>query len=157
TIARLEAVAPNSLSGRIPRAFLLARDGDRDGALRLCDSLEPVYGKDGAAVYREAIGLLAHFTDEDFLWGGRTPARTAALSARSKAFAARLDRMHRATKDRHWAAWSDFVLMRLPCIQVLTTEQGIHLLRDPQKLEEAMAQPGELPATLARLAAGWPD
>jgi tRNA A-37 threonylcarbamoyl transferase component Bud32/tetratricopeptide (TPR) repeat protein len=157
TVVRLQVAAPNSLSGQIPRAFLLARDGDLAGALRLCDPLEPVYGKEDTDFYRDVIRAVADLTSEDFLWEESTPSLMAARQDRMAALANRLGRMHRGAREGRSAAWSDFVLFRLPSLAVLASDPELRRLSDPQQRAVALDQPGGLPASLERLAGGWPN
>jgi tRNA A-37 threonylcarbamoyl transferase component Bud32 len=157
TVVRLQVAAPHSLSGLIPQAFLLAHDGDLVSALRLCDLLEPVYGKEAADFYRDLTRLLAEVTAKDFLWVEYTSAQTAASLARFAALAGRLDQLHRGAGEGRYAAWSDFVLLRLPCLGVLAADPELQRLRDPQKLAVVLNQPGALPAVLKRLSDGWPN
>jgi tetratricopeptide (TPR) repeat protein len=157
TVVRLQMAAPNSLSGLIPQACLLARDGDLAAALHLCDRLEPVYGKEDTDFYRELTRVVADFTAEDYLWLEPASAEIAARQARLTLLARRFDRLHRGAREGRSAAWSDFVLLRLPCLAVLATDLDLHRLREPQKRAAALNQPGVLPAALGRVADGWPN
>jgi tetratricopeptide (TPR) repeat protein len=157
TIVQLQAAAPNSQSGLVTRALLLAQAGEVKAALRLCDRLEPVYGKEGTSLYRDLVVLTAEWTAESFLWGRHSPKQTTEKWMRFVGLVPRISRLSKGAEQGTAAAWNDFLVLRLPCVQGLVDDPGLKALRGLEGLLATLTAPGKLPEALARLARGWPN
>jgi tetratricopeptide (TPR) repeat protein len=156
---QLMAAAPNSLSGSVLQALLLAQGGEVKTALRLCDRLVGVYGKEGADFYRELVELTAEWTAEGFLWSEMNVKLVMEKWARWSRFTQRLSRLSKGAERGSSAAWNDFLLFRLPCVQALTADPALGALGSAGAagVLASLTSPGKLPEALGRLAEGWPN
>jgi tetratricopeptide (TPR) repeat protein/tRNA A-37 threonylcarbamoyl transferase component Bud32 len=149
-VVQLKAAAPNSLSGMIVEALLLARDGEVDAAKALCGRLEKDYGPEGVNLYRDLVQLTADVTAEDSLWAAPKVVdvkRVSDLYHRFVKFARAVD----AGAD---AGWGDFIVFTLPGFRDFAADPAVAGMKDPAQALRFVGDPLPVADAFLRF---WPD
>jgi hypothetical protein len=154
-VARLQLLAPNSVSGAMWQGYIFVMDDNLEAAYGECERMRPRLGEDGVAVVRLLMRLMHTMSQTEMPW--QPDEKRFAIVGDILSTAPQIARMWQDSKNPEGAErWADFAMYRLPCLQPMMESP---LFKDTGSVAEIVArmQPKVMKEVAARLVDTCPN
>jgi hypothetical protein len=154
-VARLNLIAPQSISAALWQAQVLVLDDNLEAAHRECERLRPNLGDDGVVIIQLMMRMLHVLSRSEMAWLPDT--QRFALLRDLVSGAPQLARLYQDSKSSQGAErWADFAMFRLPALQGIAEHP---LFKNTGTLANliAMTQPKVMSEAMSRFVATCPN